>query len=518
MGIIKRMDQIKNILRTYQSTGSIKATASSLKVSKNTVRHYLRLATAYNADLAIVLGLADEPLRQILYPDQAGAVADRKLIFEGKVDYWIKELQRPHVTRQVLFEEYKREYPQGYAQTQFYDYLARAIGRRDLTLALKHEPGKTLQVDYAGKPLEWVDQLTGEVRYAQVLLAVMPHSQHTFAIALPSQCTADFTHGLNEALRFFGGLPKVILSDNLKAFVIRADRYEPDFNDVCVQLANHYQLDLQATRVASPKDKASVEGAVRIGYSRMYAPLRDRTFFSIDQINAALRQQLEDHQDRPFKKRPGSRREIFETCELPQMRPLPNEPFLLKTTVRAKVQRNYHVQLGECKNFYSVPYQYVGDRATVIYSRTSVEIFVGSARVATHARLDASDRYRYQTDATHLPKNHEEWRKAEGYNGAYFRGWARKIGPATEWAIGKILLTKIHEPQTYRSGQGVLALAKTYGDDRLENAALRCQTAGQATYNMLKNILQRGLDLQLNQPDSFTPAAHDNIRGPQAYQ
>lgn len=512
------MDQIKNILRTYQSTKSIKATARTLKVSKNTVRHYYRLATTYNVDLEIVLGLADEPLRQILYPDEAGAVADRKLIFDGKVDYWIKELQRPHVTRQVLFEEYKEEYPEGYAQSQFYKYLARAIGRRDLTLALKHEPGKTMQVDYAGKRLEWVDYLTGEVRYAQVLVAVMPHSQHTFAIALPSQCTADFVHGLNEALRFFGGLPKVILSDNLKAFVIRADRYEPDFNDVCVQLANHYQLDLQATRVASPKDKASVEGAVRISYSRLYAPLRDRTFYSIDEINSALQEQLEDHQNRPFKKRPGCRREIFEAHERPKMRLLPNEPFLLKTTVKAKVQRNYHVQLGERKNFYSVPYQHVGDKATVIYSRTSVEVFIGSARVATHARLEASDRYRYQTDATHLPKNHEEWRKAEGYNAAYFRSWARKIGPATEWAISKILLTKIHEPQTYRSCQGVLSLAKKYGDDRLENASLRCQTAGQATYNMLKNILDKGLDLQATQPDLFTPPAHENIRGPQAYQ
>jgi hypothetical protein len=200
------------------------------------------------------------------------------------------------------------------------------------------------------------------------------------------------------------------------------------------------------------------------------------------------------------------------------MRSLPSAPFLLKTTVRAKVQRNYHVHLGERKNFYSVPYQHVSHTATVIYSRATVEVFIGSDRVATHARLHASDRYRYQTDPAHLPKNHAEWREAEGYNGAYFRSWARKIGPATEWAIGKILLTKIHEPQTYRSCQGVLSLAKQYGADRLENASARCQTAGQATYHMLKNILDRGLDLQASQPDLFTPPSHENIRGPQAYQ
>jgi hypothetical protein len=265
-----------------------------------------------------------------------------------------------------------------------------------------------------------------------VLLAAIPHSQHTLASALPSQCTADFIHGTNEALRFFGRLPKVILSDNLKAFVIRADRYEPDFNDVCFQLANHYQFDLQAARVASPKVKASVEGAVHIAYGRLYAPLRNHTFYSIDETNTALSQQLEELQDRPFQKRPGCRREILQTYELPEMRPLPSEPFLLKSTVQAKVQRNDRVYLGRRKNYYSVPFQCVGDTATVVYSRSTVEVFIGPGRVATHARLGPSDRYRYQTGPAQLPRGHEEWRKAEGYDAAYFRSWARKIGPATE--------------------------------------------------------------------------------------
>lgn len=265
-----------------------------------------------------------------------------------------------------------------------------------------------------------------------MLLAAIPHSQHTLASALPSQCTADFIHGTNEALRFFGRLPKVILSDNLKAFVIRADRYEPDFNDVCFQLANHYQFDLQAARVASPKVKASVEGAVHIAYGRLYAPLRNHTFYSIDETNTALSQQLEELQDRPFQKRPGCRREILQTYELPEMRPLPSEPFLLKSTVQAKVQRNDRVYLGRRKNYYSVPFQCVGDTATVVYSRSTVEVFIGPGRVATHARLGPSDRYRYQTGPAQLPRGHEEWRKAEGYDAAYFRSWARKIGPATE--------------------------------------------------------------------------------------
>ena len=518
MGKPKRMDQIINILKTYQQTDSIKGTARRCGVSKNTVRGYLKLAAAHDADLAVVLELPTEQLRQVLYPDKVRPLVDRKAVFDAKVDDWIRELTRVGVTKQLLYEEYKRDHPDGYGQSQFYLHLARAIDRRDLTLSLSHEPGEKLQLDFAGKTIGWVDADSGEVRQCQVLIGVMPHSQHTFAIALPSQSTADFVHGINETLRFIGGLPKVLLSDNLKAFVIKADRYDPNFNDVMTQLAEHYQLDLQATRPRKPKDKASVENAVRTAYTRLYAPLRDRVFHSPEALNAALREQCELHQDIPFQRREGSRRSCFEAHERPVMRPLPTAPFVLKKTVRAKVQKNYHVFLGERKNYYSVPFQHVGQTATVVYTRATVEVFVGADRVATHARLHASDRYRYQTDAAHLPKNHAEWRKTEGYDAAYFRAWARKIGPATEWAIGQILLTKIHEPQTYRSCQGTLALAKKYGDDRLENAAVRCQSAGRATFGMLRNILEKGLDRQAAQADLFTPPIHDNTRGAEHYQ
>ena len=200
------------------------------------------------------------------------------------------------------------------------------------------------------------------------------------------------------------------------------------------------------------------------------------------------------------------------------MRALPGEVFELKTTVQATVQKNYHVFLGQNKNYYSVPFQHVGQRATVVYCRSRVEIFVGSDRVATHERLHASDRYQYRTEAAHLPKNHAEWRRAKGYDAAHFRRRAAAIGPATAWAIAQILLGRFHPPQAFRSCQGALALAGKYDPQRLEAAAERCRTAGRASYSMLKNILERGLDRQ-PATDLFTPPPeHENIRGPQAYQ
>lgn len=210
MGKTKRMDQIINILKTYRQTRSIKATARRCNVSKNTVRDYLRLAKAHHDDLGVVLALTAEELRKVLYPDKARPAVNRKTVFDAKVTGWIKELARVGVTKGLLYEEYKRDHPDGYGSSQFYHHLAREIGRRDLTIRLHHKPGEKLQLDFAGKTIPWVDRATGEVRQAQVLIAVMPHSQHTFAIALPSQCTADFVHGINEALRFFGGAPKCL--------------------------------------------------------------------------------------------------------------------------------------------------------------------------------------------------------------------------------------------------------------------------------------------------------------------
>ena len=512
------MDQIRRILQTLHQLGSIKATAARLGISKNTVREYKRRAEAHSADLGALLALPDTELRPIVYPDRQGARADRQLLFQGRVDHYLRQLRRKHVTRQLLYEEYRREFPDGYGSSQFYLLLARALERRDLTLPLSHPPGKTLQLDYAGDRLRWVEARTGEVHEVQVLLAVLPHSAHTFAVALPSQSTADFCHGINQALRFFGGCPQVIVSDNLRAFVKRADRYEPDFTDACVQLANHYGLELQAARVRKPKDKASVEGAVRVVYQRVFAPLRDRTFTSLESLNAALRDQLDVLADRPFQKRPGSRRQAFEESERAQLRPLPTQAFELRTTTRAKVQRNYHVELGPNHNFYSVPYQYVGQTATVVYSRRSVEIFIGANRVATHARRHPADRYAYTTEAGHLPRRHAEYLAAEGHDGAHFRAWGARIGPATAWAVDRILTNKPFEVQAYRSCQGVQSLARRYGGDRLEAAAERCRTAGQARLGMLRNILERGLDRAGEQPDLFTPPEHDNIRGPAAYR
>jgi transposase len=519
MATPKRMDQIRAILSNYLISGKVKVTARQLKISKNTVKEYVRRAEGYSKDLSEVLELNDDALGQIIYGSEVRKTDERLSVLESHLDDWLEELRRVGVTRELLWQKYRTMYPDGFGYSQFCVHLRRQVVQRDLTLALEHNPGEVLMVDFAGKKMDWVDPHTGELHTCEILVAVLPFSQYSFCIALPSQCLADFIHGLNQALLFLGALPKVILSDNLKAYVVRPDRYEPTFTQLCEQLGAHYQVDLQAARVASPKDKASVENAVTQMYRRIYAPLRDDVFHSIEDLNATITAQLQRHNTTPYQKKSGTRQSLFEQYELPLMRSLPADLFEIKKIASAKVQRNYHIFLGEEKNFYSVPWQYAGKQAQVFYTRGAVEIYVEHKRIATHARLSVYDRpYRYQTRQEHMPRHHQEWKKAQGYDAAYFLEQGGLIGPATQWAIQQVLLSRIHEPQAYNGCKGILQLAKKHTPARLEQAAKRCQSAGKATYNMLKRILQLQLDEVREQPVQLSLGLHENIRGPEYYQ
>lgn len=518
MGKIKRMDQVRLIIETYIATKSFKASARRLRISKNTIKSYIRRGQAHQPDLSQLLLLPEIELLKIFYSSTDSTTNDKEKTFSEKSAYWIKELRRVGVTRHLLWEEYRKAYPVGYGYSQFCERLSQEIGRRDLTLSLNHVPGEVMQVDFAGKKMHWIDSTTGELHKCEILVAVFPHSQHTFAIALPSQKVADFIHGINQSFLFFSKLPKAILSDNLKSYVIKADKYDPDFNELCRQLAAHYQIDLQATRPRKPKDKASVENMVATVYTRIYAPLRNEIFHSLSTLNQAIKKQLQWHNSQPYQKKNGNRKEIFDQYELPLMKALPSDLFEIKKLTKSKVRRDYHVYIGEEKNFYSVPYQYVGRDSIVIYTSSTVEVFLDNQRVAIHKRLLSKGMYQHQTKEDHMPKSHSEWKKARGYNAAYFLQEADKIGTATRWVIQHILVSRIHEAQSYNSCRGILSLGKKYTLERLELASLRCQKVEKASYGMLKRILFHKLDQVTDQPDLFTPPTHDNIRGPGAYQ
>jgi hypothetical protein len=388
---------------------------------------------------------------------------------------------------------------------------------QDATIRIEHKAAHRINVDFTGKKISWVDKRGGEVHECEVLVCTLPYSGYTFACAIASQKQEDFIDALNQSFLYFGGLPRVLLSDNLKSYVTKADRYEPTFSDLCTQLSSHYGIELEATRVGKPRDKAHVEKHVNIVYNRLFGPLRNRVFHSVEEINQAFKIELKKHNSQNFQGKNHSRKDLFVRDEKSHLLSLPPTLFELRRSTRAKVQRNYHVILGEDKHQYSVPYQYIGKTTQIIYTSRTVEIYLGTERIAVHRRDRRN--HAYSTLPVHMPEKHKKYLEQKGWDADYFLKQAQKVGPNTVWAIERILDSKCIIEQSYNACLGVLRLGNKYSPERLEKACSRAKTTHRVTYGILKNILQKNLDrLPLKQnPDLFTIPEHNNIRGSKAY-
>jgi hypothetical protein len=378
-----------------------------------------------------------------------------------------------------------------------------------------HQPAEQMMVDFAGDPLYYVDRTTGELVRCEVLVCVLPYSNFGYVEALRSQKQEEFISGLSNALDYIGGVPQSIKCDNLRSAVTKASRYEPVFTEAMNLFGEHYGLTVMTARVSKPRDKPHVEKGVLDTYRRIYAPLRDRVFYSLGELNHAIRTQLQKHLDWNFKGRNYSRRMIFETEEKHLLKVLPQERYVIKHTTQAKVQRNYHVILGEDFHQYSVPYILIGKTVKLIYTNDYVEIYLDHKRIAVHQRN--YKRYGYTTLPAHRPPNHQHMMERKGWNADTFMNRAESIGPATKFFIGRILSSKVFPEQTYNSCLGIFRLGKQYGNDRLEAACKRAAESPNANYGIIQNILKNNLDKSQQPEINFIPD-HENIRGSTSYQ
>ena len=361
-----RMDLINKMIQFRSEGKGIRQISRLLGISRNTVRKYLKRMSLVED----FTGLSEIDKQHVFYELKACESRDTQL--QKLLPGYLMELNKVGVTRLLLWEEYKASYPYGFSYGRFCDNIREYRTQQNATLRIHHKPAYTLMVDFAGKKQNWVDQRTGEVKQSEVLVCTLPYSGYTFAYAASSQKQEDFIDGINKALLYLGGLPKVILSDNLKSFVKKADRYEPGFTELCTQFSVYYGVELDAARVFKPKDKASVERHVGIVYNQLYAPLRRMTFYCIEQINEAFLSQLDLLNSKQLQGKSYSRKDKFEQEEKPLLDSLPGSLFEVKKSTTAKVQRNYHVILGEDKHQYSVPYQYIGKRTQIIYTKNTV--------------------------------------------------------------------------------------------------------------------------------------------------
>jgi len=386
---------------------------------------------------------------------------------------------------------------------------------RKPSMHLEHLPCELLEIDFAGAKLHYVNE-EGEIIDCPVLVAVLPFSGYSFVRALPNATLPQLINALNAMLDYFGGVPVNVISDNMRQWVSRTCKYEPTFPDLLQQWALHNRIGLLATRPFSPKDKPSAENNVLITYRRVYALLRNHTFYSLEQLNRGIMEKLDLHHQQNFQKKSYSRAELFRAEEQPGLHALPESAYQLRHYAKAKVQKNYHVVLGEDWHFYSVPYAYVGKQVNLVYDTNHVEIYHELNRIAIHAR--GFKKHGYSTSVDHMPENHRKIAEQKGWNPEYYLKKALENGPSTHEFFNKIMESKITIHQAYGPCLGILRLISSYGADRVEAACKRALRGCKYNYGVVNTILSNNMDLHEDIPAASSPIPiHNNLRGPQAY-
>ncbi|WP_211302321.1 IS21 family transposase [Dyadobacter jiangsuensis] len=515
------MHKLRQILIFLERGVSIRNIEKQVKISRKTIGLYQQKLLRTGLSFQELLLVKDQDLERLVSLKKVGPPEDadpRKAHFYSQIDYFTYELKhRTGVTRLVLWEEYIKENPDGLQYSRFCKLLQDQLKIAQATMHFEHHPAKMMQVDFAGDLLYYVDPSSGELIACPVFVAVLPFSGYGYVEALPNMKLAQVVKALNNALAYFGGVPLGVKSDNMKQWVSRSSRYEPAFTDMLEQWANHNHIALYAARPHKPKDKAAVENFVKITYRRVYAQLRNDTFHSLAALNAAIKEKLALHHQMNFQKKAFSRLELFIEQEAPHLQSLPESPYRVRHYTKAKVQKNYHVVIGEDWHFYSVPFRYIGKEVRIAYCEDTVEVYHDNQRIALHSRNYRS--HGYTTLKEHMPQAHRVVSKQQGWDPEYYLRKASENGPCTYELFKKVMDSKLIIDQSYTSCLGLLRLIKSYGAIRVENACKRALTGYKFSYTAVKNILDHNMD-RLEDIDSkeYRIPDHPNVRGASAYQ
>jgi transposase len=504
------MRKIKEVLRLhFDAQLSDRAISRCLSLSRDTVARIIARSTEVGLNWPLSPDMGDIELETLLFPRPQGRP---KNCMEPDWRYIHQEYHKKGVTLRLLWEEYKAEHENGYQYSQFCERYRHWKKTLQVSMRGEHRAGEKMFVDYAGQTVPYIDRETGEIIETQIFISVLGASSYTFAQAQPSQRLESFIGGHVHAFEYFGGIPELIVPDNLKSAVTNPDRYEPIPNTTYHEMASHYGTAIMPARPRKPKDKPKAEAAVLLVERWILAALRHRKFFSLAEINQEIGRLLQRLNEKPFQKLEGSRKSLFERIDKPALRPLPPTQYEFARWRIAKVNIDYHVEAD--KAYYSVPYQLVGQKLDVRLTQNVVEIFHHGKRVASHRR--AYGKGQYMTENTHRPKSHQkhlEWTPSRLIH------WGQSIGPNTGILVERILERKKHPEQGYRSCLGLLNLSRRYSKARMEAAALRALTIGACSYTSVKSILQTRIEqVSLPLEVSETTPVHGNIRGADYYR
>jgi transposase len=504
------MRKIREVLRLALGVGlELRKIERSMGISAATAAGYVTRASAAGLSWPLPPDLDDTALGNRLFPKSTPSGDARPL---PDWAYIQTELRRKSVTKILLWEEYKRDNPDGYQHSRFYELYGEWSGKVDLVMRQEHRAGEKLFVDYTGQTVPIIDRHTGEILFdAQIFVAVMGASNYSYAEATRTQSLPDWIGAHVRAFEFFNGLTTILVPDNLKSGVSKACRYEPDINPTYHAMAAHYGTVVIPARVRKPKDKAKAESGVLLVQRWILAALRNRIFTSLAELNEGIRGLLTRLNERRFQKLPGNRRTMFESLDRPALLPLPAAPYVFAEWRHARVGIDYHIEVEG--HYYSVPYALVKKQVDVRYTVTTVEILFKNNRVASHIR--SHERGRHTTDPSHMPSSH---RRFAEWNPERIARWAATIGPETEKYVADLMENRPHPEQGFRSALGIMRLAKQNDTGRMEAACKRASAYHIYSYKGVANILKSGADKQeVSKKNAFRPIVHDNIRGPGYY-
>ena len=505
--------KVKEVLRLKFSSGrSNRQISKSCDIGRTTVSDYLQRAEKAGLTWPLPADLDDTALEALLYPSKSNSDLLKHCM--PSKQYLYNELKRKSVTLQLLWHEYKEANPDGYQYSYFCELYRGWVKKLDVSLRQEHRAGEKLFVDYAGQTVPIICRTTGEITQAQIFLAVLGASNYTYAEATPAQDLPFWIKSHVHAFEFFQGVSEILVPDNLKSGVKSPCRYEPDINPTYQDLAEHYNTAVIPARVKKPKDKAKVESAVLVAERWILAALRNHTFFSVAELNKEIFQRLPELNNRKFQKLDTTRRELFETIDKPALKPLPATPYEYAQWKKARVNIDYHIEIY--RHYYSVPYQLINEQVDARVTDTTVEVLFKNRRVASHARDYLKGGF--TTLPEHMPKSHQKYLQ---WTPSRIIRWAGKNGPKTERLVTRIMESRPHPEQGFRSCLGIMSLAKSYSPERLEKACARALIINSSSYKSVKSILKNNLDQQpllFDQVEGAPPVEHDNIRGKHYYK
>ena len=480
------MTKYREILRLKSLGFSERSIAQSAGVSRNTVSKVLKRADELNLKWPLDFGMTDNALEEIMFPKEKTATHKRMPDF----DYIRKELMRNGVNKKLLWYEYMEECRQtgeeGLQYSQFCWHIQQNEQKRRATMHIPRKPGEQIEVDWAGDPAHIIDPDTGEITDAWLFVGVLTYSQYTFVEAFINEQTNNWIKAHTDMYDYFGGVAPVLIPDNCTTAVNhkKSTWYTPALNKTYYEMAEHYNVAILPARIRKPKDKPNAEGSVGVISTWIKAALRNEQFFSLAELNAAIRTKLDEHNARKFQKKECSRLSLFLGEEKPLLAPLPATPFEITEWKLATVQFNYHVAVD--KMYYSVPYQYIKNKVDVRVTGTTIEVFYNHERIASHRRLYGRPG-QYSTVMEHMPDDHQKYLE---WNGDRFRKWGDSIGINTSKVVDAILTSGRVEQQSYRSCMGLLKLADKYSPAQLDKACKKALSyTGKPSYKSIKNLL-----------------------------